>query len=115
MKSKIWVFLIFCSLAAHVGIARAVDVRPTPVEQNIPSPSEEAKQSTSIGPRDPEKDKAHGVGVNIFLNKNVAVTSSVSLLPPTQSMQPWQGANSGDLSFNAAQVGGAVGFKMLFN
>lgn len=112
MKSKILVLLVFCSLAAHAGIARAVDVRPVPVEQNIPSPSEETKQSTSIGPRDPEKDKAHGVGVNIFLNKNVAVTSSVSLLPPTQSMVPWQGA---DLSFNAAQVGGAVGFKMLFN
>ncbi len=114
MKSKIWLLLAFCSLTVNVGIARAVDIRTAPVEQNSVSSSEENKQSVTIGPRDPEKDKARGVGVNIFLKKNVALTSSVSLLPPVQSMQP-QGANSGDLSLNAAQVGGAVGFKMLFN
>lgn len=115
MKSKIWILCVFCSLTIGAGIARAVDVQTAPVEQNTPSSSEENKQSTTIGPRDTEKEKPHGVGVNIFLNKNLAVTSSVSLLPPEQSLQSGQVANNGGLGLNAAQVGGAVGFKMLFN
>ena len=44
--------------------------------------SEGDKQSGIVGPRDPPKEKTLVVGVDIFLNKNLAVTSSVSLLTP---------------------------------
>lgn len=112
MKSKIWILCVFCSLTIGAGIARAVDVQTAPVEQNTPSSSEENKQSVTIGPRDPEKVKPHGVGVNVFLNKNLAVNGSISLLPPEQYLQS---GNNGDLGLNPSQLGGAVAFRVLFN
>ncbi len=113
MKSTIFLLIISCSLAMDAGTAGAADVQTFPVEQNIPSLSEGIKQTT-IGPRDTEKEKGHGVGVDIFLNEYLAVTNSISLLPSEQSQLPWQKGNNGVLDLNSSKVGGTVGIKMLF-
>ncbi len=113
MKSTIFLLIIFCCLAMDAYTAGAADVQTFPVENNMPSLSEGIKQAAPIGPRDIEKEKGHGVGVDIFLNEYLAVTNSISLLPSEQS-QLWQKGNNGVLDLNSSKVGGTVGIKMLF-
>lgn len=114
MKSKLLLLSLFCSLTIGAGIANAVNIETAPIEQNSISSSGN-KLSTTIGPRDPEKDKSRGVGVDFFLNKKLAVSSSVSVLTPAPNLQTGQIVNSGGLGLNASQVGGTVGIKMFFN
>jgi|GEM_PF-3344398 len=114
MKSKLLLLSIFCNLTIGAGIANAVNIETAPIEQNSISSSAGDKQSTTIGPRDPEKDKSHGVGVNVFMSKNLAVSSSVSVFAPEPNLQTGQIGNSGGLGLNASQVGGTVGLKMFF-
>ena len=114
MKSTIIFLIISCSLAIDASTSGASDVKAFPVEQNAPSLSDRMKPSDAIGPRDPEKEKGHGLGVDLFLNDYLAVTSSLSLFPAEQSQLPWQNGNSGALDLNSSKVGGTVGIKMLF-
>jgi len=106
---------LYCSLTIGAGIASAVEIQTGPVDQNAPSTSAGEKQSATIGPRDPEKEKPQGVGVDFLLSKNLAVSSSVSLLSPEPYLQTGQVVNSGGLGFSTSQVGGAVGLKIFFN
>ena len=115
MTEKVLLLLfLYCSLTTGAGIARAVDVQTGPVEQIGPSILGE-KQSVTIGPRSPEKEKPQGVEVNFLVNRNLAITSSASLLSPEPYTQTGQAINSGNLGFSTSQVGGAVGLKIFFN
>lgn len=111
MTKKVAVLLSLWSFTIGTGIASGVEIQTAPVEQNTLSAVAETKQSATIGPRDPEKEKPHGIGVDVFLSKNVAMTSSVSLLPAAPSVLP----GSSGQGLNAAQLGGTVGLKMIFN
>ncbi len=111
MKSIIFFLIMSCSFAINAG---AADVQTFPAGQNIPSLSEGTKQTATIGPRDTEKEKGHGVGMDIFLNEYLAITNSISLLPSEQSQLPWQKGNNGGLDLNSSKIGGTFGLKMLF-
>ena len=115
MKNNILFLLLFYSLTIGAGIAGAVDIQTAPADRNSPSPPTGDKQSVSIGPRDTEKEKPHGMAVNVFVNKNVAVNSSVSVLSPEPSVQPGQNGNSRGFGLSASQLGGTVGLKVFFN
>ena len=110
MKKGLFLSL-FYSLTIGAGLAKAVDIETVPIEQNNLSSHAGEKQSATIGRRDPEKEKPHGVGVNVFLSKNVAVSSSVSVAAPEPNMQT---VNSGGLGFNVCQVGGGCGAQDVF-
>jgi len=114
LKSTIFLLIISFSLAIDAGIGVASDIQTFPLGQNTPSPSDGMKPSSTIGPRDPEKEKGHGVGVDLFLNDYLAVTSSLSLFPSEQTQLPWQNGNNGALDLNSSKLGGTVGIKMLF-
>ena len=115
-KKGILLLFLYCSLTTGAGIARAVDIQTGPLEQIGPSTSAGEKESAAtIGPRSPEKEKPQGVGVNFIVNKNLAITSSASLLSPEPYLQTGQAVNSGGLGFSTSQVGGAVGLKIFFN
>lgn len=115
MKSKLLLLLVFYSLTIGAGIARAVDIQTAPVDRNSTSSLAGDKQSVSIGPRDPEKEKPRGVGVNVFVNKNVSVNSSVAVLSPEPYVQPGQIGNDRGFGLSTSQIGGTVGLKVFFN
>lgn len=115
MKKRLPSFLLLAGmLTCGAGVARALDIQSAPVAQAIPSPAAAEKQSPNIGPHDPEKEKPLGVGVNFFLTKNMAVTSSLSLPSPDAAGQSGLTGSGGGSVLSASRVGGTVGFRMLF-
>ncbi len=114
MKRTLSVLCLISGITAVAGVAGAVDVQPAPVEQRSIAATEGEKQSPNVGRRDLEKEKEHGVGMNLFVAKNLAVNSSVSLLPSEQSLQTGQPV-AGGLGVGGAQLSGAVGLKLFFN
>ncbi len=108
--------LLFCFLVWNADIAMAADIRTTPIVQSGTSAPADESKPANVGPHDPYKEKSPGVGVNVFLNKNMAVSGSVSLLSPEPSALSGQpdSAGAGGLGLRPSQVGGAVAFKMFF-
>jgi hypothetical protein len=111
IKRTIWLLCLSFTLAAGAGTASAVEIQAAPVEQDNLTGAAAQNQSANIGPREPEQ-KAHGVGMDVFLNKSVAMCSSVLLLPSEPFQQPGQ-AGVG-IRLNPSQLAGIVGFKVLF-
>ncbi len=111
------VLLLFCFLVWNADIAMAADIQTTSIAQFPPTSARNDQKSSNVGPHDPDRQKSHGVGVNVFLNKKMAVTGSVSVLGSEQSVltgQSDQTGMGGGLGLRASQVGGAIGFKLFF-
>ncbi len=108
--------ILFCFLVWNADIAMAADIQTAPLVQSVTSSPSDAIKPSNVGPRDPNKEKSHGVGVNVFLNKNMAVSGSVSLLAPEPSALSGQPdpAGVGGFGLRPSQVGGTVAFKMFF-
>ena len=96
------------------GAMAAMEVTTAPGDHDSAPVEATTKRSANIGPRDPEKEKAHGIGVDVFLNKNLAVSSSLALLPSDPYQQSGQGGLNEVLGLNTSQLGGAVGLKVRF-
>ncbi len=105
--------LLFCFLVWNADIAMAADIQTAPIVQSATSSTNNDNKPANVGPRDPDKGKSHGVGVNVFLNRNVAVTGSVSLLSAEPSVLLGQPDPAG-LGLRPSQVGGTVAFKLFF-
>jgi len=114
MKTILWLLCLGYTLTVGAAIAGAVEIQAAPVEQDGAAAIAAKKQSANIGPRDPEKEKAHGVGVDVFLSKKLAVCSSVSLLAPEPYLQTVQTGTGEGVGLNPSQLGGAVGLKVIF-
>jgi hypothetical protein len=114
MKRTIWLLCLGYTLTAGAGMAGALEIQTACGEQDNATPAATKKQSANIGQQDPDKDKSYGVGLDVFLNRNVAVCSSVSLLASDPYPQAGQTGTSWGLGLSPAQLGGTVGFKVLF-
>ncbi len=109
--------LLICFLVWNADIAMAADIQTTPITQSATPSARDGQKPANVGPHDPDKGKSHGVGVNVFLNKNVAVSGSVSLFSPEPSMlsgQPDQPGTAGGQGSLPSHLGGAVAFKLFF-
>ncbi len=110
------VLLLACFLVWNAGIAMAADIQTTAIQSASPS-ARDGQKPANVGPHDPDKGKSHGVGVNVFLNKNVAVSGSVSLFSPEPSImsgQPEPAGIAGGQGSLPSHLGGAVAFKLFF-
>ena len=108
----VWILALAGILAGGANAARAVEIRTAPLDRTAAAPPGETKPVT-VGPREPAKER--GVKVNLFLSRNVAVSSSISLLSAEEFHQPGAVDAGSDLSLRAAQVGGTIGLKVFFN
>ncbi len=104
--------LLFCFLVWNADVAMAADIQTAPIVNSATPSANNDNKPTNVGPHDPAKEKSHGVGVNVFMNKNMAVSGSVSLLSPEPSALSGQ-ADPG-LLLRPSQVGGTVAFKLFF-
>lgn len=114
MRKTVWILCVVVTISLSGGLAwGAVAVKAAPMDQDG-AVEAVTKQSANVGPRDPEKEKAHGVDIDLFLNKNLAVSSRVSLLPSDSYLPPGQSGATDGLGLNTSQLGGAVGLKVRF-
>jgi hypothetical protein len=111
MKSKIVLLIILFIIFIGAGLAGAVDIKTSPMKQNIPAMPDKDKEYFNIGQKDPQKEKPSGVWVDFFLEKNTAVGCGLSVNAPTSNSQ---NGNRGILGFGATQIEGCVGFKFMF-
>lgn len=109
--------LLFCFLIWNADIAMAADIQTTPIVRSTSPSAEDDQKPANVGPHDPDKGKPHGMGVNVFLSRNVAVNGSVSLLSPEPSVlsgQPFPTGTAGGMGSLPSHVGGTVAFKLFF-
>ncbi len=118
MNSTILLLLLLvCFLVWNTDIAMAADIQTTPIVQSLHPSARDDQKPANVGPRDLAKERSHGVGVNVFLNKKVAVSGSVSVFSPEPSVlsgQPEQTGITGEQGLLPSHVGGAVAFKLFF-
>lgn len=114
MKYTIRLFCLCSILAVGVSTARAVEIKAVPVEQDSSTAAATKKQSASIGPREPEA-KTHGLGMDVFLEKNISIRSGI-LLPRAEESysQTGQTGTSGGINLNPSKLVGIVGLKVQF-
>ena len=113
-KRTAWLLSMLMGTMVGTTCARAADIQAAPVEKSTPAPAAGDKTS-SIGPHDPEQERPLGVGVDVFVTKNLAVSSSLSLLPMELPLAAGQPGTVGGLGLSTARVGGSIGLKVLFD
>jgi len=113
-KRTAFLLLFFCIISVP-DIAGAVDIQAAPIEQDKLSSPERDKQNYNIGPKEPQKEKSHGVWLNFYQNKKMSIGCGVSLLPQESLSHSGQSGNSDGLGLGAEKVQGCVGFKYSFH
>ena len=115
VKKTTWLLGMVLGIVVGANSAQAAEIQASPVELGSPAPAAGDKMTSNIGHHAPEQEKSYGLGVDVFVTKNLALSSSFTMLAMEPPLAAGQNGDVGGLGFSPSRMGGSIGLKVLFN